>query len=86
MVLAQIGDNTEDYEDERLGGNFSYSVTSTFPPRCYHCDFSIYETKQEYEYHCVLRHAGKPAYPGPADIKESGLTAQGMSWEKTATR
>ena len=58
---------------------------SAFPPKCYHHDFSSYETKEDYESHCVLRHPGKPAYPGPADIKE-GLTAQGMSWENTATR
>ena len=51
-----------------------------FPPKCYHCDFSSYETKQDYESHCVLRHPGKTAYPGPADIKE-GLTVQGMVWE-----
>jgi hypothetical protein len=62
-----------------------HSVTCAFPPKCYRCDFSNYETKQDYESHCVTKHAGKPAYPGPADIKQ-GLTAQGMSWEKTATR
>ena len=54
---------------------------SAFPPKCYRCDFSNYNTKGEYEYHCVTKHQGKPAYPGPADIKESGLTIQGMSWE-----
>ena len=56
------------------------SEPSAFPPKCYRCDFSRYETKQDYESHCILRHPGKPAYPGPADIKQ-GLTPQGMSWE-----
>ena len=58
------------------------SQPSLFPPKCYHCDFSSYESKEDYESHCVIRHSGKQAYPGPADIKESGLTAQGMTWEK----
>lgn len=52
-----------------------------FPPKCYRCEFSNYTTKGEYEYHCVTRHPGLPGYPGPTDIKESGLTPQGMSWE-----
>ena len=51
---------------------------SAFPPICYYYDFSIYENKEEYQYHCVLRHEGKPAYPGPADIKQSALSTQGM--------
>jgi hypothetical protein len=59
---------------------------SAFPPKCYHCDFSNYETKQDYESHCVLRHPGKPAYPGPADIQESNLTPQGMCWEESIPR
>jgi len=57
------------------------SPTSLFPPKCYRCDFSSYETKADYEYHCVTRHSGLPAYPGLADIKQGGLTPQGMSWE-----
>jgi hypothetical protein len=52
----------------------------SFPPKCYRCDFSNYNTKGEYEYHCVTKHPGKPAYPGPADMIK-GLTPQGMSWE-----
>ena len=73
-------------EHEELGGYFSYGVNespelSVFPPKCYRCDFSNYNTKGEYDYHCVTRHPGKPGYPGPADIKESNLTPQGMSWE-----
>jgi len=53
-----------------------------FPPKCYRCEFSKYETKKEYDYHCVTRHPGLPGYPGPADIIESGLKPQGMNWEK----
>ena len=52
-----------------------------FPPKCYRCDFSNYNTKGEYDYHCVTRHQGLPAYPGPADIRESNLIPQGMAWE-----
>ena len=57
------------------------SAPSAYPPKCYRCDFSNYHTKGEYDYHCVTRHPGLPGYPGPADIRESCLTPQGMSWE-----
>ncbi len=52
-----------------------------FPPKCYRCDLSKFETKEEYENHCVTRHPGVPAYPGPADLKDQELIPQGMSWE-----
>ena len=52
-----------------------------FPPKCYRCDSSNFNAKREYDYHCVRTHPGLPAYPGPADIRESRLTPQGMSWE-----
>jgi hypothetical protein len=78
-------DDTIKEEDNASPKPSDPSDPSAFPPKCYHCDYSTYENKEEYQYHCVLRHAGKPAYPGPADIKE-GLIAQGMSWENTATR
>jgi hypothetical protein len=58
------------------------SASIEFPPGCYYCDFSIYETKEDYEFHCVLRHKGKPAYPGPADIQALNLISQDMQWEK----
>jgi hypothetical protein len=78
-----------DRDKEGVGGYFYDSKTedihpspepSAFPPKCYYCNFSNYNTKGEYEYHCVTKHPGKTGYPGPADIKE-GLTPQGMSWE-----
>ena len=47
------------------------TVLSVFPPKCYRCDFTNYNTKGEYDYHCVTRHPTLPAYPGPADIRES---------------
>ena len=72
-------------DGQGLGGSFSYGVICAFPPKCYRCDFSSYETKQDYESHCVLRHPGKTAYPGPADIKQ-GLTPQGMSWENATAK
>ena len=73
-------------EDEGLGGSFSYDKLEVFPPKCYRCDFSNYGTKGEYDYHCVTKHPGKLAYPGPVDIKESNLTPQGMSWESWSAK
>jgi hypothetical protein len=58
------------------------SASLEFPSKCYHCDFTMYETKEDYESHCVLRHRGKPAYPGPADIQALKLKPQDMQWEK----
>ena len=50
------------------------------PPKCYQCDFSNYNTKGEYDYHCVTRHQGLPAYPGPYRYQGiKNLIPQGMS-------
>ena len=73
--------NDIELDKNGVGGIFSYTVTTAFPPKCYRCDFSNYNTKGEYDYHCVTRHPNLPGYPGPADIKDSGLTPQGMFWE-----
>jgi hypothetical protein len=43
---------------------------------------TIYETKQDFESHCVLRRPGMPAYPGPADIAAPNLKKQDMPLEK----
>jgi len=48
----------------------------------YTSEITIYETKQDYESYCILRHPGKPAYPGPADIEAPNLKKQDMLWEK----
>jgi hypothetical protein len=45
----------------------------------------MYDTKEDYESHCVLIHPGKPAYPGHADLKQLNLAPQDMPWE-TITR
>jgi hypothetical protein len=58
------------------------SASLEIPSKCYHCNFTMYDTKKDYESHCILKHAGKPAYPGSADFKASGLKPQGMSWEQ----
>ena len=79
-LILYYKNNIELYNDG-VGGIFSYSETSTFPPKCYRCDCTNFNTKGEYEYHCLTKHPGLPGYPGPADIKESNLTPQGMSWE-----
>jgi hypothetical protein len=57
------------------------SPTSDYPPKCYHCKFDMYENKEDYEAHYVLRHPGKTAYPGQADIGADNLEPQGMEWE-----
>ena len=54
---------------------------SPFPPNCYYCEFKQHETKAEYDSHVVMRHSGKPGYPGPADLKALNLKPQGMSRE-----
>jgi hypothetical protein len=53
-----------------------------FPPKCYYCGYLEHRNKKEYERHCVTRHPGLLCYPGPADIRKSALTPQGMFWEK----
>lgn len=58
------------------------SVGLEFPPKCYHCNFTSYETKQDYESHCVSSHPSKPAYPGPADIEALNLIPQNMQWKR----
>jgi hypothetical protein len=73
--------SSENKEKENTNPSLEPSEPSAFPPKCYRCDFSNYNTKGEYEYHCVTKHPGLPGYPGPADIRESGLTPQGMPWE-----
>lgn len=67
--------------DEGLGGSFSYSVALEFPPKCYRCDLTNFQNKEDYDHHCVTTHPGLPGYPGPADIRESDLSPQGMPWE-----
>jgi hypothetical protein len=57
------------------------SQPSLFPPNCYYCGFKQHETKAEYDNHVVMRHSGKPGYPGPADIKALNLKPQNMKWE-----
>jgi hypothetical protein len=41
---------------------------------CLYCSYSYKpQTTHDYEVHIVTRHPGKPAYPGPADVKLYGL-------------
>lgn len=53
-----------------------------FDYQCYNpkCDFAT-NNKAEYEKHGVIKHAGKPCYPGKIDLKFYGCTAQGRKWE-----
>ena len=44
--------------------------------RRYRCEFSNYQTRKEYDIHCVTRHSGKPGYPGLVDIQKDGLKPQ----------
>jgi len=68
-------------EKENINPSPKPSAPSAYPPKCYRCDFSNYHAKEEYDHHCVTKHPGLPGYPGPADIRESCLTPQGMSWD-----
>jgi hypothetical protein len=74
-------DPIDEIEDEGLGGSFSYSEALEFPPKCYRCDLTNFQNKEDYDHHCVTIHPGLPGYPGPADIRESDLSPQGMPWE-----
>jgi hypothetical protein len=41
---------------------------------CIYCDHKyIPQTTHDYEVHIVTQHPGKPAYPGPADLRLYGL-------------
>ena len=77
---TNVYDN-RDKEKEGLGGSFSDSEALEFPPKCYRCDLTNFQNKKDYDHHCVTTHPGLPGYPGPADIRESNLIPQGMSWE-----
>ena len=41
----------------------------------------VLNNTKQYDNHVVMRHSGKPGYPGQADIKALNLKPQGMSWE-----
>lgn len=56
--------------------------TAEYPPKCYHCDLHDFDSKSDYESHCVLRHPKKPGYPNSVDIQALNLIPQMMSWEK----
>ena len=54
-----------------------------YPTHCYYCDERFDGLgKQEYDKHIIIQHAGKPGYPGLADIQLYKLTPKGMPWEK----
>lgn len=59
----------------------SESINSDFPPKCYRCEFSNYNSKKEYDIHCVTKHPRKAGYPGLVDIEKDGLKPQNMRWE-----
>jgi hypothetical protein len=78
---GSIDDKNNTNPSPEPSGRQSHQPGPIFPPRCYRCDFSSYETKEEYDYHCVVRHPGLPGYPGPADINRDNLVPQDMPWE-----
>lgn len=55
----------EDYFDTRPASDY-------WKRGCLYCGFKP-RTTCDYEVHIVTRHPGKPAYPGPSDVKLYGL-------------
>ena len=55
--------------------------------KCYNhnCDFQTHDQK-EYEEHGIMKHPGKPCYPGKADLDHYGWASQGKKWEKPVNR
>jgi predicted transcriptional regulator len=58
------------------------TISLEYPPKCYHCNISGFNSKEHYESHGIRHHIGLTLYPGPADMKALGLEPQGMQWEK----
>ena len=48
---------------------------------CYYCNEFQSNNKENYQRHYLKQHPGRFGYPGLADIKEMGLTAEGRPWE-----
>ena len=79
-------------KDHKTGSNWSCKCDGFKPYRinqepeeeysCYYCDElkTTYE-KRDYEYHIIMKHAGKPCYPSKADLEKFGLKPQGKDWE-----
>jgi hypothetical protein len=79
--LSHIG-KQKDIEKQALLDRLLEDLKSAIPKKCYRCDKSNFHTKGEYLRHCVIRHPGVSAYPGPADILAEKLEPQNMLWEK----
>ena len=56
-------------------------ITGSFMYSCYYCKGCQTNQKDEYEHHVVMKHPGKVAYPGLADLIRLGIQPQGRSWE-----
>ena len=51
---------------------------------CLYCPYEP-QTTHDYEVHIVTRHPGKPAYPGPADVRLQETSKEGTTIEKKVT-
>jgi hypothetical protein len=76
MALTEVSSNPR-------SASFASDASLDYPPNCYYCDltFSGIE-KSEYEKHVVIKHPGKPGYPGLPDIGKYGLKSKGLWWER----
>lgn len=79
--LSQI-QKQKDADRQVLLKNLLETLKTEIPKKCYRCDKANFQTKGQYLRHCVIRHPGLPAYPGPADILAEKLQSQNMLWEK----
>jgi hypothetical protein len=80
--LSHVPKHQKDPEKQALLESLLEAVKSAIPKKCYRCDKSNFKTKEKYIRHCITRHPGLPAYPGPADILAEKLQPQNMLWEK----
>ena len=69
-------------EDLDILSNPNPKPDSDFDYQCYNpkCDFAT-NSRDEYQTHAVIKHPGKPSYPGKADLKLYGWAPQGKKWE-----
>lgn len=73
--LRKINEENKNLEWPKPDRPFKVRKSSDYwKDGCLYCSYSYTpQTTHDYEVHIVTRHPGKPAYPGPADVKLYGL-------------